>query len=110
MTTTVSYVLGSELPSLEIAWLDADGDVIDFSTGWTFSLKLASRGAAATITKTTGITGAATSPNVTVAWATTGDLNGLSAGRWTGQLTATRTADSKQRIMQFALLVGAAVT
>lgn len=110
MSESVVYIKGADLPDLAVTWKDSDGSVIDFSSGWTFSLKLGDPGSAATLTKTTGITGASTAPNVTVAWATTLDLNNLAATTYTADLTATRTSDSKQRVMRFRLTVKDAIT
>lgn len=106
---SAQYVSGAELADLEVIWSDSDGAVIDFSAGYTFSLKVGVVGQAASFTKTTNITGASTAPNLTVAWATSGELNGLSAGGYTLQITATRAADSKTRILQGRLDVLAAV-
>jgi hypothetical protein len=93
------YVQGADLPDLTFTWYAQDGTLIDLSTGYTFSLKIGNPGSAALITKTTGITGAATDPNVTIAWATSGELNTLAPGSYALQLQATRTADSKQRFL-----------
>ena len=106
---TAQYVAGAELADLEVTWTDSDGTIIDFSSGYTFSLKVGAAGQTASFTKTTTITGAATAPNLTVAWATSGELNSLTAGGYTLQITATRTSDSKTRIMQGRLDVLAAV-
>lgn len=107
---SASYVLGDELGDLAIAWYDRNGDLIDFSTGWTFSVKVGQVGSAALFTKSSGITGAATDPNVTVAWATSGELNSLSAGVYTFQIAATRVADSKVRTRQGEIRITGAVT
>lgn len=100
MTTTtrlaVTYRSGAELPDLAIEWRDRDGNLIDFSSGWTFTVKVGTDLATA-FTKTTGITGAATSPNVLVQWATSGELSTLAAGQYRIELTARRTSDSKDR-------------
>lgn len=104
-TNRVQYIEGSDLPDLAFAWFDGNKVLIDFSTGYTFELKIGLRGRTALITKTTGITGAATSPNVTISWSTSGELNALAAGNYTGQLTAQRTADNKQRVMTFEFIV-----
>lgn len=104
------YVQGSDLPDLAITWKDGSGTIINYSSGYTFVLKVGSPGSAATLTKSTGITGAAAAPNVTVAWATTGELNTLPAGSYTADLIATRTSDSKQRVFRFVLPVLAAIT
>lgn len=110
MSTIPTYVQGADLPDLAITWTDSNDDIIDFSTGWTFSLKIGTPGSAAALTKTSTITGAATAPNVTVAWTTSGELNTLATGAHSAQLTATRTSDSKQRVMPFKLVVRPAIT
>lgn len=111
MSSVARYVLGAELGDLAITWYDTDGTLIDFSSGWTFQVKVGVTGQAALVTKTTGITGAATAPNVTVAWAATGDLNDITtAGTYTVQVRATRTADSKVRTQQGNITLLAAVT
>ena len=108
MTTKAEYIVGADLADLTITWQDTDGTALDLSTGYTFSLKVGQKGSAALFTKTTGITG--TSTGVTVAWATTGELNTLAAGTHTGQITATRTSDSEQRIQHFTLAIADAIT
>lgn len=94
MSKWLRYYRTAERPSLEIWWQDDDGTLIDFSTGYTWSLKIGNVGSAALLTKTVGITGAVGAgveptgtPNVTVAW-TTGELD-LAAGNYELQLTAT---------------------
>lgn len=108
--TAPPYVQGADLPDLAFDWKDSAGALINFSSGWTFALRVGQPGAAATLTKSTGITGASTSPNITVAWATSGELNTLPAGTYIGDLIATRTSDSKQRILRFVLPVRDAIT
>jgi len=104
------YYQGAELGDLPFSWYDSDGTVIDFSSGYTFSVKVGVPGAAASFTKTTGITGAATAPNVTIGWATTDELNSLSAGDYVVQITATRTSDSKTRVAHAPLSIDPVVT
>lgn len=104
------YTVGDDLPDLTVEWLNTAGAVIDFSSGYTFSLKIGTPGTVATITKTTGITGAATSPNVTIAWATTGELNTLAKGVYDADLIATRTSDSKRRSRRFQIRLDQAIT
>ena len=91
----LTYYNDQELPVATFDWSNAGED---FSTGWTFTVRLARTTARATtvLLKTTGITSTATS--VTVAWSTT-DWSGLEAAT-TGTsyfvyLYARRTADSK---------------
>jgi hypothetical protein len=104
---STSYIQGADLPDLTINWV-VGGVLLDM-TGHTFVLRLGTPGDPAVLEKTTGITGAATSPNVTIAWATTGELNTLAAGFYQAHLVATRTSDSKQRIMPFGLTVRSAI-
>jgi hypothetical protein len=106
----VSYIQGADLPDLTFAWRDSSGTLIDFSSGYTFVLKVGTPGSAADVTKSTSITGAATSPNVTVAWATSAELNTLAVGVYTLQLIATRTSDSKQRFLEDRLTVRPAIS
>jgi hypothetical protein len=104
-----TYIQGAELDNTTIAWTDADGVAYDFSTGWTFSLKVGLRGQTAVFTKTTGISGGAAVPNVTVVWATTGELNLLEEGTYVLQLEAIRTSDSRSLKMQDAITIIAQV-
>lgn len=111
-----SYVIGAELGDLAVTWLDDLGNVVDFAgttaaNTYTYSLKIGNRGSASlTTAKTNGFTGAATAPNLTVAWATTGDLNGITTqGTYTLQITATNTATGKARILQGDIQILAAV-
>lgn len=90
---TIRYHSSAERPSLELWLEDDDGTLIDFSSGYTFSVKIGTI-AATLLTKTTGITGAAGSgsepsgaPNLTVAW-TAGELD-ITPGAYTLQVTAT---------------------
>ena len=97
------YRADQELPSMAFDWLDRDGNPIDFSDGWTFALKFAASTKSGTVlaTKSSGITGSATLPNVVVDWAD-GDFDDLSpapAGTiYSLHLVATRTSDGKNRI------------
>jgi hypothetical protein len=103
------YIQGAELDDTTISWRDPDGDLYDFSSGYTFSLKCGQRGVAGVFTKTTGITGAAVAPNVTVVWATTGELNSLEPGTHVLQLEAIRTSDSRSHFMQDSITIVEAV-
>ena len=70
MTQRWTYRQDQELPSFAVTWKDTNGAIINFSAGYTFKVLLVNivTGVVA-LTKTTNITGAATAPNVTVAWA-----------------------------------------
>jgi hypothetical protein len=108
MTAKVRYKRNAELPSLEIWWLDDDGDLVDMSTASGFTLKIGNVGSTALLTKTSGITGAAGSgsevsgvPNVTVAWSA-GELD-LTPGRYTMQLFATFTGGQRDMDCSFVV-------
>lgn len=107
---SATYRQGSDLPEYSAEWYDGNGDLIDFSTGYTFQAKIGNPGSAALITKTTSITGAATAPNITVAWATTGELNTLDPGTYTLQIKATRASDSKDRFLTDDITILPAIT
>lgn len=116
MSQIAEYIQGADIPDLTLRLNDSTGAGIDFGSGYTFSLKIGQPGSAAAITKTADITGSTPSPtdeddpNVTIEWDTTGELNTLAVGTYTGQLTATRTADSKHRIFTFPLRVKPAIS
>lgn len=108
---SVVYFVGSDLPDLDVTWQDSERNVIDFSLGYAFVVKIAAAGSStALVTKISGITGDSSAPNVTVAWSTTGELNDLSPGRYMLQITATRSADGKQRIMALPMDVRQAIS
>lgn len=101
----IAYRKDQELPALGLEWRDGTGALIDFSSGWTFTVMVATSAApnTAVLTKTTGITGAATSPNVVIDWATS-DFSGLTPSATGAEhvvhVTARRTADSKDRVFR----------
>lgn len=107
--TTVEYVKGSELPDLAITWTDTNGDVINFETGWTFTVRVGVAGQEAEITKETGIDGSATAPNVVVSWSA-GELDDLVARVWACQITARNTATGKDRIRSLLLQIMEPIT
>lgn len=97
---TISYHQADELPAW-VPTISSNGANPDFSTGWTFQVKVAaSPTATAALTKTTNITGA-TGGAVTVAWAPN-ELD-LEPGLYLCQLTATRSSDSAQETVEVDL-------
>lgn len=97
------HTLGSELPDDAFEWTDAQGNVINFAADWTFSLEVGFPNQDAVLTKTTGITGAATSPNVTIAW-DEGELDDpLTEGVWPGWIIAVHDGSEKDRKRTFLL-------
>ena len=92
----LQYFRTAERPALEFWLLDADGALLDFSSGYEFELKLGTAaGEAAVFTKTDGITGAAGSgteltgaPNVSIEFAPD-ELADLKAMTYLWQLRAT---------------------
>lgn len=95
------YMADQELPAIPVEWRDKDGALIDFSSGWTFTAKVCAANTPTTIalSKTTGITGADTSPNVLIDW-TTSDFSALTPGPHVVHLYARRTSDSKDRVFR----------
>ena len=111
MTATKVYrfTIGEELANLKLTLYDDDGTtLIDFSVPYTFELKIGTPGLAAELTKTTGITGATTAPNVTVAF-DEDELDALTAGLHVAQLRARRTADDKDHYFSFWLRIKSAI-
>lgn len=111
--TYTEYFAGSSDPALAVTWRDRSRKLIDFvANPATFRLELANREAPGTIvvTKTTGITGVATDPNVSIAWAAVGELAGLAPGFYIGELTATDTGTTKKRKMPVSLRIMPTVT
>lgn len=106
--TTVQRTIGAELPDTAILWPE-NGVPIDFSSGWTFTLKVGNGGETALLTKTTGITGASTSPNITIAWAT-GELESVGSGAWECQLLAHNSVSNKDRMHKFTIGLLPAIT
>jgi hypothetical protein len=89
---------------IKFTWRDSVGAVIDFAAGFTFELKVGSVSNAAELTKTTGITGATTAPNITIVF-TADELAGVPVGLRTAQLRARQTAGNKDRYLYFWLHV-----
>lgn len=93
------YKKGAELDPLVYEHRDEDGDPVDFSSGWTFTLGVADYATGVTVStggfpKTTGITGLA--DGIQVDWSTTTELNGLTApGIYLVHLRARRASDSR---------------
>src|SRR5262245_47747446 len=102
----IEYVPGAELPDIGLVWRDANGQIINFASGHTFTLRIATP---TTTTKSTGITGAATAPNITIAVAAA-EWDSLPVGQWQAQLWARRTSDSKDRVMPLVVNVTPAIT
>jgi hypothetical protein len=92
--TQIMLWADQELPSTPFVWNDTNGTLIDFSSGYTFTLEI-SRNGTIVASKTSGITGAATSPNVIIDWAA-GEVAALS-DLYDVRLIARRTSDSKDR-------------
>lgn len=98
-------IVGALLPDTQFPWWEGTA-LVDFSIAHTFKLECTpwAGGADSFAAKTTGFTGAATAPNLVVAWAT-GDIGSLPAGSYKVEITATRTSDSKPRKRQFKLVM-----
>lgn len=103
MAETPTWIIDADLPDLDGTWKDSTGAVIDL-TAYTFTeLRIGREGHAALLTKASGVTFAATDPNVTVSW-TVGELAVLTPGKsYSGLIVATRTGDNKKREMPFTI-------
>jgi hypothetical protein len=95
MSSTLVYHRTAERPDIAMWIEDDDGDLVDFSTGYSYTWKLGVPGQAATFTKTTLISGAAGSgtetsgtPNILIQFVAA-ELDAVTAGPYTWQLTAT---------------------
>lgn len=89
------YGRGATRPDLNLWLYDDDGKLIDFSTGFTFVLRIGDRGYPAKKEKTTGFVGGpgtgnedleGSDPNLRIQWAV-GDLD-ITPGEYTFQLNA----------------------
>lgn len=105
---SVSYLSSAERPALALWLKDDDGNLIDFSSGYTFSFKIGNTGTPALLTKTSGIAGAAGSgeepdgvANVVITW-TAGEL-ALTPGTYAGQLTATTSGLDRVFLFPFTI-------
>jgi len=102
MPDTLEYPTpAANLPSANFLWLDSSGNPLDFSSGWTFSMKIGQPPNSYAILKTTGLLGLTStngSSNLIVTWANN-ELSNLTSGRWYFQITATQTSNGAQRIL-----------
>lgn len=93
--TTITITVGSELPDLTFHWQDSAGNTIDFSSGFSWVLRVGHAGAGV-LEKSSGITGSATNPNVTVTFSVN-EWDNVAPGIYEATLTPRRTSDSKDR-------------
>lgn len=98
------YIKGAALPNFTDTWTDFDGNTINFSTGYTFIGRIYDpTDEVLWSTKTTGFTGAATSPNISISWDV--DELDLNPGNYIFFITATRTSDSKKYKTMYSLRI-----
>jgi hypothetical protein len=99
---------GAELPDIAITWYDPSGVLYNFSSGWTFAVRIGVPGQTALVTP--GATGAATAPNLTVTFAPNA-LDAIAAGSYHLDVTPRFTGTSKDldtRAFLFQVLDGVA--
>lgn len=106
--TILKYFKGAEHPDIALTWTDSSGAIIDLSAGFTFELKIGHGGRPALLTKTLGITGAQTAPNLTIVFAAT-ELDNVPAGMYEVQIRANQTSTNKDRFMHMWFLLNPAV-
>lgn len=99
MATPPLYSIGDSLTDLAVYWKTDDGDWRDFSSGWSFEVKVGTEDGGVEFTKSSGIFGAvgsATTPSLTISWATSGELSDITdPGIYYCQIRCVRDADSK---------------
>ena len=99
----------ASLPDLSFTWVDVNGDPINFSTGWSFSMNIGRPPNSAVLTKTSGIIGYSGNDggaNLVVSW-NDHELSSLTGGRWYFVITATQVPGGKQRILNGSLMFDA---
>ena len=99
----LTYNDGALLPNAHLTALDDTDTVIDLSSGYTFAATLYDPSGSSAHTQSSGITGAATAPNITIAW--TSGFASLAANRYTLRVVATLTSGSKPRIFETELVI-----
>lgn len=94
MGSKFTYHRNAERPGAKMWLYDDDGSLIDFSSGYSWVLKIGNPGSTALLTKTSNITGAAGAgveptgtSNVTINWSA-GELD-ITPGAYAWQLRAT---------------------
>jgi hypothetical protein len=106
---TIEYYKNAESPPTALTWYDDADAVIDFSAGFTFTAKIGVPGQTAVLSVTTGITGAATAPNVTINWAA-GAFSSVTPNEYALQVTARETSTTKDRELQLPFTLKASVS
>lgn len=103
MSTSISYVAGSERPALVVEFVDETGALIDL-TGYSGSLKLGLDTSTTALTKSAGIT--CSSTGMTINWQA-GDLANLTPGNYLAEATASLSGLDYRR--QFTFVITAAL-
>jgi len=106
MTGVLRYTRTDELEPVSITWYQPNGTLYNFTSGWTFRARIGT-GSGFLVEKTTGFTGAATAPNLSINF-TTGELDGIATGSYQldVQATLTATAQTITRTWLFQVLAG----
>jgi len=93
MQEVIRRTKGSELPDIGLTWYQEDGVTLyNFSSGWTFAVRIGNPGSIALVTPTA--TGAATAPNITITFAANA-LDAIPAGSYHLDVTPRFTALTK---------------
>lgn len=104
MASVVKFYKGAERPDITLIWRGTTGAILDLSGTQTFELKIGSPGREAEYTKTAGIIGAQTAPNITITFLPD-ELTDVPVGLHVAQLRARDTSTNQDRMMQFWLRV-----
>jgi hypothetical protein len=109
---TVDYRKGDELPNVPVYWVEKRPNqadlVYNLGAGWTFTVLVGLPDEPALLTKTSGVTGAATLPNVSIVW-DEGELDVLPADVYVATLVATEAATGKDMSLDFGLRIRAGI-
>lgn len=89
------YLSTQESPAIQLTWKDSTGTPIDFSSGYTFRV-LVSQLSTSLVNKTSGISGAASAPNITIAWSS----NELNIAEGTYDLIVIASIGSTDRVFR----------
>jgi len=103
--TPLKYTAGQE-PTVNATFRDSAGNVIDFSSGWTFTAKVGDS-TGTKVTQSSGIVGSSVSPNVSIPFAAS--ALDIAPGNYVLQVRAVNIASGRDRYFQTNIQIGSAL-